>query len=119
MAGCAVGKLRSRNLVGVIRINLASCCLTVETAKKAQGMTILYIPEEVEKKSTLCRNRTSTRKPIPSSPIAHSLHFGRDLVQSAHVPRRFRICHGHGRGCRPYGIAGYASPASPGYGDPP
>lgn len=72
-------------------------------------MTILYIPEEVENKSTLCQNRTCTRKLIPSSPMAHGLHFGRDLVQSAHVSSRFRIVHCHGRG----GVQTAAQTASP------
>src|ERR1019366_8903539 len=112
MTGCAVGKIRSRNLLGVIKINLASSCLTVGTAKKAQGSQFFTYREEVEKKSTLCRNRTCTQRTSPSSLLAHGLHSGRDLVQSAHVSRRLCFADCHDRR-RPNRIAGYPGPPSP------
>jgi hypothetical protein len=62
-------------------------------------MTILYIPEEVENKSTLCRNRTSTRKPIPSSPDAAKGECAAAIHQTLRHRQRQTRRHGE-RGVR-------------------
>src|SRR5450759_2207380 len=85
-------------------------------------MTILYIPEEVEKKSTLVPKLHIHAEADSIVRYGPWPPFRRDLVQSAHVSRRFRFADCHGRvspNRRPNRIAGYPGPASPGDGDPP